>query len=537
MIQWTNPHFFVWKAPTPLMTTSPGRSLRHYAITASAGVGALALLAAGAVTASAVTYPVTASQIGLSETDAWTASAAGVAAVVLDPDRDEVLQLTKVDGVDSNVMHHLANRNYPWIDGALAAELSWDVLFNGSTGDPVDPISGNVIEAAGNATARVQVSEGATLFVDMQIAHGNSPGSLGTAYVTCELSGETAWTLISLDDCNIPDESMETGWIVTESWTFKDPYWPEHTYAPGDRFNPMYGVPPIAAPAGFGFHIEGPAGATARITDLTVLDHTIDFVAAATTSSISATTVGPAVPGVEVTLTATVSPSSAVGTFAIFDGVTKIGEDAAVDGAFVIKTSALDVGAHSLTAVFTPADLASYSASTSPVVTFSLNEKKSTPAAPPAASSDALAADILSGLDVEETTDSFVPSGGPSNPLGSFDSSQSLSGELPWSDGTDSFVDVYAYSSPVFLGTFPIVNGHVQLNGLDLSGLSAKGHHLVFIGQTSGGIAVMAVYLVAGLAATGADVALPLGSAALLLLIGAALLVTARRARTASHRS
>lgn len=514
------------------MMRRPGPSLRRHLLTSSASVAAVALVAVGAIGASATAYTATAAQIGLSETDAWTASAAGVASVVMDPDRDVVLELTKADGLDSSVMHHMATRSYPQIDGALAAELSWDALFNGSTGDPVDPISGHVIEAAGNATAMIQVSDGATLFVDMLIAHGSSADDLGTASVSCELSGETAWTLISLDDCNTPDELMDTGWVVTASWTFKDPYFPEYTYTAGEHFNPTRGVPAISAPAGFGFHIEGPAGATARVSGLTILDHTIDFMATPTTTSLSATTSAPAVPGVDVTLMATVSPASAVGSLAIFDGSTKLSEAAVVDGAFTITTSALATGPHDLSAVFTPTNAASFAASISPAVTFSLNEKKETVTTPPAADTDALLSDVLPGLDVPGTTDSFTPGAGPSNPLDSFDTSTPLTGELPWSDGEDSFVDVYAYSSPVFLGTFPIVNGQVQLSGIDLSALSAGGHHLVFIGQTSGTIAVMAVYAVTGLADTGIEVGFPLMAGAALLLAGAGLLVARRTRRT-----
>ena len=266
-----------------------------------------------------------------------------------------------------------------------------------------------------------------------------------------------------------------------------------------------------------------------------------------TTSTVSVLPSGSALAGAAVTVTGTVSPSAAVGSIAILDGTTRLGGGAVAGGVFTVDTSALVVGSHSLTAKFTPANAENYQASSSAAIAFSVNEQE-LPAELPWANTDQLEVDIeLAGLDVSGTTDSFVPSGDTTdNPLDSLDVSKTFSGTLPWSDGVDSFVDVYAYSHhPAFLGTFPVVGGLVQITGVDLSALEEGGHHLVFVGQTSGTVSVMAVTVklppdaaaavpagsVSLLSSTGADPAVPIGAAGILLLLGLGLLIVAARRR------
>ena len=256
--------------------------------------------------------------------------------------------------------------------------------------------------------------------------------------------------------------------------------------------------------------------------------------AVSTTSTVSVSPSGSALTGAAVTVTGTVSPAAAVGTIEIFDGTTRLGGGAATGGAFTVETSALAVGSHSLTATFTPANAQDYQASASAAVAFSVDEKQ-VAVAPPSTNTDQLEKLIKQQhLDVSGTTGSFVPSGDTTdNPLDSLDASKTFSGTLPWSDGADSFVDVYAYSSPVFLGTFPVVNGKVQITGIDLSALQAGGHHLVFVGQTSGAVSVMAIVVAKGLAVTGVDPAVPIGAAGILLLLGLGLLIVVADRRLA----
>lgn len=115
-------------------------------------------------------------------------------------------------------------------------------------------------------------------------------------------------------------------------------------------------------------------------------------------------------------------------------------------------------------------------------------------------------------------------------PAGSLNSGANHTASIAW-DGADSFVDVYAYSSPVLVGTFAVVDGTVQIDlstGL-LTQLSAGDHTLVVVGQSSKAVQAYALTVTAGLAETGVDPMLPLGAASLALLLGAALLVARRR--------
>lgn len=115
-------------------------------------------------------------------------------------------------------------------------------------------------------------------------------------------------------------------------------------------------------------------------------------------------------------------------------------------------------------------------------------------------------------------------------PAGSLNAGSNHAANITWS-GADSFVDVYAYSSPVLVGTFAVVDGAVQVElttGL-LSQLSAGDHTLVVVGQSSKSVQAYALNVTAGLAETGPETALPLGAASLMLLLGAAALVARRR--------
>ena len=63
---------------------------------------------------------------------------------------------------------------------------------------------------------------------------------------------------------------------------------------------------------------------------------------------------------------------------------------------------------------------------------------------------------------------------------------------MPWAGSSgDQWVDVWAYSTPTYIGTFPVINGVLKITGADLSALAAGDHHLVLVGQTSGASEVM----------------------------------------------
>ncbi|WP_349897408.1 carboxypeptidase-like regulatory domain-containing protein [Parafrigoribacterium soli] len=114
-------------------------------------------------------------------------------------------------------------------------------------------------------------------------------------------------------------------------------------------------------------------------------------------------------------------------------------------------------------------------------------------------------------------------------PAGPLDPAANYTAKVNWS-AADSYVDVYIYSTPTLVGTFPVVNGvaQVTLSKAVLATLSTGTHTLVLTGQSSGTVQSFVVAL--GLAATGAESpAVPLTVASLLLLLGAGLLITRRR--------
>lgn len=109
--------------------------------------------------------------------------------------------------------------------------------------------------------------------------------------------------------------------------------------------------------------------------------------------------------------------------------------------------------------------------------------------------------------------------------------------------GGDSYVDVYAYSAPVFIGTFAVVDGKVSLTLTPevLAQLGEGAHTLVYVGQSSGSVQAVAfevggpVAAGARLAETGTDPLLPIGFAGALLVLGAGVLVARRRSALASR--
>jgi hypothetical protein len=90
----------------------------------------------------------------------------------------------------------------------------------------------------------------------------------------------------------------------------------------------------------------------------------------ATTTTLATSPPSPVAQGTPVTLTATVTPATAAGTVQFKDGANNLGNPVTVsNGTASGTTSTLISGTHQLTAVFTPTDPNSFSASTSPAVT------------------------------------------------------------------------------------------------------------------------------------------------------------------------
>jgi hypothetical protein len=88
-------------------------------------------------------------------------------------------------------------------------------------------------------------------------------------------------------------------------------------------------------------------------------------VAVTTTTALGVKPTKTANHGAKVTLTATVTPASAAGSVAFFDGAKLLGTKAVAAGKATYSTTAFKNGKHSLSAQFTPTDSTSYTASAS----------------------------------------------------------------------------------------------------------------------------------------------------------------------------
>lgn len=119
-------------------------------------------------------------------------------------------------------------------------------------------------------------------------------------------------------------------------------------------------------------------------------------------------------------------------------------------------------------------------------------------------------------------------------PAGQLSPSSSNTATIPWGIG-DSFVDVFAYSTPVLVGTYPVVDGvvSVPLTPEILSLIGPGAHSVVLLGQTSSGAKAFEITVAAEpLPATGVDPAPPLAVASVMLLLGATVLLMRRRRTT-----
>lgn len=145
-------------------------------------------------------------------------------------------------------------------------------------------------------------------------------------------------------------------------------------------------------------------------------------------------------------------------------------------------------------------------------------------AAPPVANSSELAA----FLEANGSTPASQTSVGL--PAGALDPTKSYTAKVPFA-GSDDFVDVFLYSSPISVGTFPVVNGvaQVTLSAKVLGQLAAGSHTLVVVGQFTGTVSSVAISVSAVLAETGSNAVAPITASALLLLLGGALVAVRRR--------
>jgi hypothetical protein len=115
--------------------------------------------------------------------------------------------------------------------------------------------------------------------------------------------------------------------------------------------------------------VGGPANAAPAVTSLA----TDSIGAKATCTTLVTSPASSVAQGAEVTLTAMVTPAAAAGNVQFKDNTKDLGTAMPVtSGTAAMKTTTLDAGAHSLTAVFTPTDPAAFISSTSPPVSLTV---------------------------------------------------------------------------------------------------------------------------------------------------------------------
>jgi hypothetical protein len=182
----------------------------------------------------------------------------------------------------------------------------------------------------------------------------------------------------------------------------------------------------------------------------------------ASTSTAVTTSPNPSVVGQSVTITATVSPSSATGSIEFFDGASSLGSAPLSGGVATLATGALALGNHSITAVYS-GDL-TYTTSTSPAHAHTVNAASTATAVTSSPNPSVV------GQSVTITASVSVSPPGAGSPTGS----------VEFFDGATS------------LGTAPLSSGSAVLN---TSALAVGGHTLTavysgnasFTGSTSAG--------------------------------------------------
>jgi hypothetical protein len=218
--------------------------------------------------------------------------------------------------------------------------------------------------------------------------------------------------------------------------------------------------------------------------------------------------------GDPVTLAATVTPSTAVGSVTFYDGSAVIGTPVTVaDGTATTTTSSLKVGSHSLKAVFNPTNSADFTTSSSAVSTLAVNTAR---------------------IDGVTSGGSTLGSGASVKPGQSI--TIDASGFTP-----DASVTVTLHSSPVLLTTTTAdASGAVHVTVKLPSNVTAGGHTIILSDGTH--IASFAITVASsgqpGLADTGVDVSGGLSTGEWLLGAGVLLMAGAslrRRRYSSSH--
>ncbi len=175
------------------------------------------------------------------------------------------------------------------------------------------------------------------------------------------------------------------------------------------------------------------------------------LVAATTTTTLTASPVSPIVQGSPVTLTATITPSTAVGTVQFKDGANNLGNAVPVssNGTASGSTTMLAAGLHQLTAVFTPTDQATFTPSTSASVPVTIAAPGGAAGAAGAAATSAATA---TGTELATSPASAVAAGSPLT-LTAMITPATAVGTVQFRDGTTNLGNPVIVSNGTASGT------------------------------------------------------------------------------------
>jgi LPXTG-motif cell wall-anchored protein len=273
-----------------------------------------------------------------------------------------------------------------------------------------------------------------------------------------------------------------------------------------------------------GFGVSAGAGSDSTVTGISWMNQSFDFLPGTRLTAGTVAITGTATVGSVLTATPAGWPSGTSFSYGWYSTTGESGGSVGTDATTYTVDSA-DVG--SSIGVIVTATLSGFAPTS--VYADSLTAIVTAAAKPAAPAPVADSSEIAAYLTTQGVTEQ--PQTAAGLPAGDLNPGTSYTATLNWTG--DSYVDVYAYSTPTYVGTFAVVGGKVQitLSSALLRTLAAGSHTLLVTGQTSGTVQAVSLTVGSSLAFTGTDPTVPLTVAALLLLLGATLVFVRRRLR------